>query len=94
MANDAFDVNDRDEKIEFVAEGESSLADNRVALTFRSKTLLPFRERSSYRFQLRDKNPGGGRVIIRQLPVASPSQLSREIIDGEQALVSEMYINR
>lgn len=94
LAKADFYVNDREEQIEFVPEGETFLADNRLALSFRSKTLLPFRERSNYHFQLRDKNSGGGRVLIRRLPVASPGQISRETIDGAKTLVSEMFINR
>jgi hypothetical protein len=94
LAKEDFYVNDQDEAIEFVAVGESSLADNRTALAFISKTLLPLREKSQYRFQLRDKNSGGGRILIRRLPVASASHISKEVIDGEVSLVSEMFINR
>jgi len=94
LAKEDVYVNDRDEHIEFVPEGEASLADNRVAVTFRSKTPLRIQERSKYHFQVRDSHSGGGRVLIRRLPVASAGQISREMIDGEPAFVSEMFINR
>jgi hypothetical protein len=94
LARESYYVNDREEQVEFVAEGQVSLAGERFALAFRSKTLLPLGERSNYHFQLRDRNSGGGRVLIRRLPVASPGQAIRESIDGENTLVSEMFINR
>lgn len=94
LAREGYYINDREEQVEFVPEGQVSLAGERVALAFRSKTLLPLGERSNYHFQLRDRNSGGGRVLIRRLPVASPGQTIRETIDGENTLVSEMFINR
>jgi hypothetical protein len=94
LAREGCYVNDREEQVEFVPEGQVSLAGERVALAFRSKTLLPLGERSNYHFQLRDRNSGGGRVLIRRLPVASPGQTIRETIDGENTPVSEMFINR
>jgi hypothetical protein len=57
-------VADLNNETEFEFAGVESLADNRAALTFRSKTTLPFRERSDCRFQLRDRNSGGGKVLI------------------------------
>ena len=94
MANEDFYVTDQDDNVEFEVEGESWLGNNRTALAIRSKTLLMMQERSQYRFQLRDKNSGGGRVLIRRLPVASAASVSQEIIEGEMAFVSEIFINR
>ena len=94
LANEDFYVNDQDENVEFISEGQFSLAGNRTALAIRSTTMLSMRERSQYRFQLRDRNSGGGRVLIRRLPVASAANISKEVIEGEMAFVSEIFINR
>ena len=82
-----------DNGIEFESGGLERLVDNRPALTFRSKTTIQMRHRQDIRFQLREQNSGGGKVLIRRLPVASANQIGRAIIDGEAAPVSEMFIN-
>ncbi len=93
MARENLHIADLDSETEFASAGVESLSDNRTALTFRSKTTLPLQERSTYRFQLRDGNSGGGKVLIRRLPVAPASQIYQEVIDGQEAFVSEMFIN-
>jgi hypothetical protein len=84
---------DLDSRTEFEDTGQASLPGNRNALTFRSKNKIPLRENSGYRFQLKSKDPNGGKIIIRRLPVASADQFCRELIEGEGAIVSEIYIN-
>lgn len=86
-------VADLDNTIEFESSGSEVLADQRTAITFKSKVPLPMRERSEYRFQLREKGPGSGKVLIRRLPVASAAQIGVERTEGQTTLVSEMYIN-
>lgn len=93
MAKEGLYIVDLDNGIEFEMGGVETLTDNRPALTFRSKTLIPMRERPDCRFQLREKNSGTGKVVIRRLPVASPSQIGRETIRGVESPVSEMFIN-
>jgi len=94
LANEKFYVDDRDKQIEFISSGEITLPNERVAQSFRSRTPLPLFDRSKFHFQLKDGNSGGSKVLIKRLPVASPSQVSKEIIDGSETLVSEMFINR
>ena len=79
--------------MEFEDTGRDLLPDNREALTFRSKQRIPLRERSEYRFQLKEKGTNGGKVVIRRLPVASADQYIREMVDGKEAIVSEIFIN-
>jgi len=86
-------IADLNNETEFEDTGRASLPDNRRALTFRSKQRIPLREKSEYRFQLREKDPNGGKVIIRRLPVASAGQYYKELVDGKEAIVSEIFIN-
>jgi hypothetical protein len=86
-------IADLNDAIRFEFSGEESLSGNRTALTFRSKTPIPMRDTFSYRFQLKESGPRGEKVLIRRLPMASASQINREMIEGEEAVVSEIYIN-
>jgi hypothetical protein len=86
-------ITDLNHEIEFEATGRASLPGNRMAMTFRSKQRIPLREKSEYRFQLREKETNGGRVLIRRLPVASAGQFYKETVDGKEAIVSEIFIN-
>lgn len=93
FARDGLYVADLDNSTEFESSGTQVLADERTAFTFVSKTSLPMRERSEYRFQLRERGSGNEKVLIRRLPVASAAQIGVERTDSRSALVSEMYIN-
>ena len=84
---------DLNNEMEFEDAGPTSLPDNRIALTFRSKQKLSLRERSEYRFQLKEKDPIGGKVLVKRLPVASADQFFKEILNGKEAIVSEIFIN-
>jgi hypothetical protein len=84
---------DLNNKVKFTDSGPASLPFNRTALTFRSKQKLPMREKSEYRFQLKEKDPAGGKVLIKRLPVAAANQFATEIIKGKEAIVSEIFIN-
>jgi hypothetical protein len=86
-------IADLNKETEFDFAGRESLSDNRVALTFRSQTPIPLQEKSDCRFQLRERNSGGGKVLINRLPVASANQISKEVIEGEEAFVSEVFVN-
>ena len=93
MAREDSYIADLNKETEFDFAGRESLSDNRVALTFRSKTHIPLQEKSECRFQLRERNSGGGKVLINRLPVASANQISREVVEGEEAFVSEVFVN-
>ena len=93
IAKEGLYIADIDNGIEFESGQAETLSDARTALTFRSKTYIPLQERSGCRFQLRERNSGTGRVLIRRLPVASANQIGREVVAGEEMPVSEMFIN-
>ncbi len=93
MAVEELTISDLDNGIEFESTGMERLGDNRPALTFRSKTTIQMRQKQDMRFQLREQNSGGGKVLIRRLPVASANQIGRAVLDGEAVPVSEMFIN-
>lgn len=85
---------DLDSRIEFEFAGESALADTRIARVFRSKVTVPLQERPAHRFQLREPGAGGGKILIKRLPVASVKQAGRGYGVNEQGtVVSEIYIN-
>ena len=84
---------DLDNEMEFEDAGQESLPDNRMAVTFRSKQKLSLREKSEYRFQLKNKGPNGGKTLIRRLPVASAEFFFKEKTNGEEAIISEIFIN-
>ena len=96
LAERAASVVDPEGSTEFERTGETTLPGDRAAVAFVSRTRIPLQERSDRRFQLRENgNNGsnGGRVLIRRLPVASPREIHREIVDGRDALVSDIYLN-
>jgi hypothetical protein len=86
-------ISDRNNGFEFEYVGEELLPDNRAGIVFISKQLIPVREMSDCYFQLKEKGVGGDRILIKRLPVATPNQFSRKIIDGQEAAVSDIYIN-
>ncbi|MHB1098478.1 MAG: hypothetical protein ACYCZR_02870 [Burkholderiales bacterium] len=84
---------DLDNRVEFEFCGEVMLSGNKPAKVFRSKELLPFLEKSHFRFQLREPGPGSGKVLIKRLPVASGNRLGMEVINGKNEIVSESFVN-
>lgn len=84
---------DLDNRVEFEPCGDVVLPGNRPAKVFRSKERIPVLEKSSYRFQLREQGQGGGKVLVKRLPVASESRLGREAINGKSEIVLENYVN-
>lgn len=78
---------------DFENTGQVFLSRKVSARTFRSTQKLSLREKSEYRFQLREKNANGGKVLIKRLPVASAQHYSKEFINGQNAIVSEIFIN-
>lgn len=86
-------IADLDNRIGFEYAGKTSLSDGRMAITFRSKEAIPLKDRSDYRIQLKEAGPGVAKVLIPRLPVPSAGRLQKEALDGQEILVSELYIN-
>ena len=91
--NETSYIADLNNEAQFEFVGESVFSESRTAFTFMSKKTIPLMERSSYRFQLRDKVTNGGKVLIKRLPVASTNQIFKEKINGKETVVSEIFIN-
>jgi hypothetical protein len=70
------------------------LSNGQSAWVVRSKSRIPLQYRSDQRFQLRQRNGGSDKVLVKRLPVPSSSGLSRESLAGVPTLVSEIYVHR
>ncbi len=93
MAHDNYYILDQDRHIEFDALGQVKLADRKQAYAFRSRHSIPLNDYYAYRFQLKERNAGGERVVINRLPVASIAHIGKEVIAERETIVSEIYIN-
>lgn len=93
LAREHLHIADQDDEVQFQFVEREVLADDRIAFTFKSERALSLRERSEYRFQLREKKGGNDRLLIHRLPVASVSQLGREAMDAPESLISEIFVS-
>lgn len=94
-APDELQVVDLGQAFSFAAPVDERLPDGRAMLAVRSAEPITLQERSPQRFQLRRQGAAGGeRVLVKRLPVASPSQLNRETLGGVPTWVSEIYVHR
>jgi hypothetical protein len=71
-----------------------TIADGRCADVFLSKREIPMREVSAARFQLRAASSAGDKVLIKRMPNANVGKRFRDSKDGNQILVSEIFINQ
>lgn len=78
---------------EFDAAVDERLPGGQSVLAVRSSAPIALQERSSQRFQLRRRGAGADKVLVKRLPVASPSLLHRETLGGVPTWVSEIYIH-
>ncbi len=83
---------DLDEKVEFEQLEEAYSVANRQGRVFRSRTWLPIQEQSPFRFQLRERGNGSGRIVVKRLPVAADN-FGRQTIAGTEELVSNLFVN-
>lgn len=91
---DALDVHDPDGTIGFHPPTAERLDDGRPLLALRSRAPIALAERSQARLQLRCRQAGLHRVLVKRLPVPGPQHLAREEIDGAATLVSEIHVYR
>lgn len=88
-------VIDLGQSFSFGAPADERLPDGRAVLAVRSTEPIALHERSPQRFQLRRQGTAGAdKVLVKRLPVASPSQLNRETLGGVPTWVSEIYVYR
>jgi len=83
---------DPEKKVEFLPCGEVMLAENKPARVFRSNQPVFLLENSQCRFQLKERNAGGEKVLIKRLPLASEARLGSELINGKNELVMENFV--
>lgn len=86
-------VADADSRLEFLTGVEESLAGGRKARVFRSGTPIALRDRFELKLQLRESSTGNGKVLVRRLPVATADQIYTEVVQGDETVVSEIYVN-
>ena len=80
-------------QIDFELVGHESLPGRAPALVYRSRTPIALRDRYDFKLQLRDSVERGGRVIIRRLPAPAVHQFGKDSIDGQDTIVSEIFVN-
>jgi hypothetical protein len=93
FAREGLFLSDVDGLAEFVSMGKEELAGHRKAIVFRSAQKLSLKASFDYRFQLKEKDSNGDKVIIKRLPMAEVTRFGRDVIDGSSEVVSEIYIN-
>lgn len=93
MAQTRYSIVDPDNRFEFETMGQEILADRNLAFTFRSKQQIPLYEQYPFRFQLRQTGGAGESTLIPSLPLASVTQVGSDAIEGQEIIVSEIYVN-
>jgi hypothetical protein len=86
-------ISDKNGEVTFVSAGDALLSDNRTAAVFVSDKPLPLKEISECNFQLREKGPANGKVLIKRLPVASALLIDRNNTGDTETAVSEIFIH-
>ena len=86
-------VVDLNDKIGFVPDAAKRFSNGRVAHAVRSQEAIALQEAPPQRFQLRAREEGKERVIVKRLPVASAGQFHIEVHEGAPTWVSEIYVN-
>ena len=86
-------IRDIDGKVEFEDLGEELLSNGKSARIFISKQTLPLQARAKQKFQLLVKKNGRTKVYVRRLAVASAKRINKQIVNGNELFVSEIYIN-
>jgi hypothetical protein len=85
-----YSIVDLDNEIRFECTGAVNLPGNKRALMFLSNIEIEMRRMYARRFQLREQNGMGEKVLIRRLPNASVSRMG---LDEKGVLTAEIYIN-
>lgn len=78
----------------FDAAVDERLDDGQRVLAVRSAAPIALQDRPPHRFQLRRRGPGADQVLVKRLPVASPSRIHREVLGGVPTWISEIYVHR
>ncbi|WAC71483.1 hypothetical protein OU995_18080 [Roseateles sp. SL47] len=93
-SEDALDIHDPDGAVSFYPPAAEQLDNGSPLLALRSRAPIALAERSQARLQLRCRQAGQPKVLVKRLPVPGPRHLAREEIDGAATLVSEIHVHR
>jgi hypothetical protein len=77
-----------------VAFQEQARVDLPAAAVFLSQAPIALRDVPSQRFELRERDSFGDKVVIKRMPNARVGRRQRELVDGHAVLVSEIFINQ
>jgi len=80
--------------VEFGDPEPGRLDNGAPLLAIRSRSPIALAQRSERRFQLRSRQRGGDKVLVKRLPVAAAQFLAREQVGSESRLVSEIHVHR
>lgn len=86
-------IRDADGQVDFEPATPALSPGNTDTVVLRSTAAIPFRQRSPRRFQLVEATPHGDRVLIHRLPVAPPSALAKETVNGRDLTVAEIHVD-
>ncbi|MBN9204095.1 MAG: hypothetical protein J0H28_06325 [Methylibium petroleiphilum] len=86
-------IRDADGQVDFEPATATPLPGDTGTVVLRSTAAIPFREHSPRRFQLMEATPHGERSLIHRLPVASPSALARETVNGRDLMEAEIDVD-
>lgn len=86
-------IRDADGQVDFEPVTPTPWPGNTDTVILRSTAAIPFRQHSPRRFQLVAATPHGERVLIKPLPVASPSALAKETVNGRDLTVAEIHVD-
>ena len=89
----ALSIRDAEGQVDFEPATATPLPGHTDTVTLRSKAAIPFRPHPPRRFQLMETTPHGERVLIDRLPVASPSALAKETVNGRDLTVAEIHVD-
>lgn len=86
-------IRDADGQVDFEPATPTLLPGNTDTVILRSTAAIPFRKHSPRRFQLMEATPHGERFLIHRLPVASPSALAKETVNGRDLTIAEIDVD-
>ena len=89
---DDFHIIDLDGDIKFNCAGEKIIFEKIKSVVFYSSKPILLVNRPMRRFQLRQKDEYGGKILINRLKNASAENMSIEVIDNRKEYISEIYV--
>ncbi len=92
-AGRALFIRDADGQVDFESATPTRGSGPTDTVILRSTAAIPFSKHAPRRFQLLEATPHGERLLIHRLPVASPSALAKEMVNGRELAVAEIGVD-